>query len=291
MLVKTRSFSSGDLNTFRSLQSQSFSILEQMASELQKGVTEKEVARALVQRYRDAGFQSFFHLPVVLFGERTALPGDWSVGKFFPKKTTLKPGDPVILDAAPISDGFLVDTSYSFAFGQNSIHRKMMVDLSEFRDTILAQVNSGTKFKTIADGVVERFAEHGYEPAHGKHPGEVLGHRAVKLAKMPFDWRIQGFDGLSLSWFNLKDKLAQTAFGRRSPLWNGSAASNHKPHDGLWLVEPHAGKDGVGAKWEEIMVIDKGEAYWLEEAPPHVCQWDQISRGEDYAPSPQADRV
>lgn len=254
-----------------------------MASELQSGVSETEVAGELVKRFRHAGFQSFFHLPVVLFGERTALPGQWSVGHFFPRKNLLKSGDAIILDASPICDGFLVDTSYSCAFGKNDVHRKMMADLAEFRDGILQQVNSGETFKSISDNVVNRFAELGYAPAHGKHPGEVLGHRAVKLSRLPFKWRINGFDGLALSWFGYKDKLATLRLGQRSPLWNSSAASDHKPHDGLWLVEPHAGLNGVGAKWEEILVIEKGVAHWLADQPPHVRQWEQIANGHDYA--------
>jgi len=285
MLVKTRSFSSDELQAFRHLQEKSFAILEEMASELTAGMSEKQVARELVNRFRQAGFQSFFHLPVVLFGERTALPGDWRVGHFFPRHNQLKSGDAVILDAAPICDGFLVDTSYSFSFGSNALHRRMMADLAGFRETIVQQVNAGVTFRQIAENVVQRFAEYGYEPVHGKHPGEVLGHRAVKLSKLPFDWRINGFDGLALSWFGFKDRWASHFIGRQSPLWNASKASDHTPHDGLWLVEPHAGKDGVGAKWEEIMVIEQGRASWLCDTPPHVRQWRQIGRGEDYTPS------
>jgi hypothetical protein len=67
------------LAQFLELQKLSFSILQSAASGLMGGETEKEVARQLVKDYYSAGFTSFFHLPVVLFGERTALPGDWTV--------------------------------------------------------------------------------------------------------------------------------------------------------------------------------------------------------------------
>lgn len=70
----------------------------------------------------------------------------------------------------------------------------------------------------------------------------------MKLGRLPIKPRMRGFDGFAISWFNLKDKLATSGLGRRSPLWNTLKASEHLPHDGLWLVEPHAGKDGVGAK-------------------------------------------
>lgn len=288
MLVKTKGFSAEALDHFRDLQRLSFAILETMAASLQEGQTEKEVTRALVRAYRDAGASSFFHLPVALFGERTALPGKWPIGKFFPKSKQLEPGDSVILDAAPLFKGYLVDTSYSFCFGQNEIHKKMMNDLGTFRDKVCDAVNAGQSFKEIADDVLTDFDTLGCEPAHTKHPGEVLGHRAVKTAQLPFKWRISGFDGLSLTWFGIKDKLATSGLGRRSPLWNSSKASDHAPHDGLWLVEPHAGKGPVGAKWEEILVIEDGKARWLDDNPPHVRQWAQIAAGESYGPQPSA---
>lgn len=288
MLVKSKGFSDKDLAHFRELQKRSFSILETMAANLTAGQTEKEVARVLVRAYRDAGATGFFHLPVALFGGRTALPGDWSLGKFFPKSNALASGDSVILDAAPLFDGYLVDTSYSFCFGDNDTHRTMMRDLGTFRSLVCDAVNQGATFKEIADRVLGEFDVMGYEPAHTKHPGAVLGHRAVKTVKLPFKWRINGFDGLSLSWFGLKDKMATSGFGRRSPLWNSSRASAHKPHDGLWLVEPHAGKGSVGAKWEDILVIENGKAYWLDDSVPHVRQWAQIAAGESYAPIPPA---
>ncbi|MBA3667552.1 MAG: aminopeptidase P family protein [Sphingomonas sp.] len=238
----------------------------------------------MVKAYRTAGVRSFFHLPVVLFGERTALPGDWGIGHFYPKSRALKVGEPVILDASPIFDGYMVDTSFSFAVGHNAAHRAMMLDLAEFRRSVLDAVNAGDRFKVIADRVNARIAAMGYEPVHGKHPGEVLGHRALRLPNFPFDWRFKGFDALSLGWFILKGKLAQTGLGRHAPTWNTSAQSDHAPHDGLWLVEPHAGKNGVGAKWEEILVIQGGRAAWLDDDVPHLRQWAMANGGGEYGP-------
>lgn len=286
MLIKSSRFSDPELDRFRELQQLSFHILETMASELVEGLTEKEVAGALVRRYRDAGFTSFFHLPVVLFGERAALPGHFPVGKFFPKSRALKEGDSVVLDASPISEGYLVDTSYSFCLGENEDHRKMMFNLARFRDQVCTAVNEGQTFKEIAEQVEQEIQGMGYESVHNKHPGEVLGHRAVKLPVMPFSWRLNGFDAMSLSWFGYKDKIASLGLGKQAPLWNTSKNSDHPPHDGLWLVEPHAGLGPVGAKWEEILVIEDGEAYWLEEEPPHVRQWQQIVKQQAYGPNP-----
>jgi hypothetical protein len=284
MFIKTKNFSTSELNRFRELQRLSFAILEDTAAGLRGGETEKEVAHYLVGQYRKAGAGSFFHLPVVLFGERTALPGKWPVGKFFPKANRLQDGDSVILDAAPLFDGFLVDTSFSFCFGDSTDHRAMMQHLSQYRDSVPQAIKEGLSFKQIANRVQASMLQASYEPVHSKHPGEVLGHRTIKIPKLPIQPRMQGFDAISLSWFKLKDSLAMRGFGRQSPLWNASNASDHLAHDGLWLVEPHAGCGAVGAKWEEILVIENGQARWLDDTSPHVRQWLQIAAGQDYRP-------
>lgn len=285
MWIRTRDFSAAELDRFRALQRLSFSILTDEARLLEPGMTEREVARRLVEAYRREGVKSFFHLPVVLFGERTALPGAWTVGHFFPKQRAIDISEPVIFDASPIFDGFLVDTSLSFCLGENPLHRAMMRRLAEFRTSVPAAVDAGRSFQAIAEQVNTRMAAFGYEPVHGKHPGNVLGHRALRLPRLPFTWRRDGFDALSLSWFVLNEHAAKHKWGARSPLWNTSALSDHPPHDGLWLVEPHAGKDGVGAKWEEILVIADGKASWLDEGVPHVRQWSLAERALDYGPA------
>ena len=283
-IIQTHNFSHAQLSRFRELQRKSFEILERTAAGLNGGETEKEVARDLVGQYRKIGAGSFFHLPVVLFGERTALPGSWPVGKFFPRNQRLESGDSVILDSAPIIDGYLIDTSYSFCFGENQEHREAMAHLSQYRTTVVSAVNSGESFRSVAKSVAASIETAGYEAVHGKHPGEVLGHRAVKLPKLPFRLRYRGFDAVALGWFQAKDALAKSRLGRRSPLWNTQRTSNHDAHDGLWLVEPHVGCNAVGAKWEEILVIEGGRASWLDDEPPHVRQWLAIENGENYGP-------
>lgn len=289
MIVKDKSFTPHELAEFLRLQRLSFSILETMAGDLVEGQSEQEVGRELVRRYRAAGVGSFFHLPVVLFGERTALPGDWTVGHFFPKKRALRAGDSVVLDAAPLFRGYMVDTSYAFCFGtENPVHRAMMAHLGTYRTSVCAAVNAGVSFREIALDVEQGIRAQGYEPVHCKHPGAVLGHRAVKRINLPFTWRTRGFDAVSLGWFTAKNRLALRGWAREDPLWNTSPQSAHRPHDGLWLVEPHAGCGEVGAKWEDILVIEHGKARWLDDMPPHTWQWSQIAAGNAYDPRPEA---
>ena len=160
----------------------------------------------------------------------------------------------------------------------------MMQHLAQYRDRVPEAINAGGTFQSIASEVRKTLRDDGYEAVHTKHPGEVLGHRAIQTVNLRYRPRLQGFDAMSLTWFRLKDTMAMWGIGRESPLWNTLKASRHAPHDGLWLVEPHAGRDGVGAKWEEILVIEDGTARWLDDNVPHVRQWDQIARGAPYGP-------
>jgi len=58
----------------------------------------------------------------------------------------------------------------------------------------------------------------------------------------------------------------------RMPLWNAGAGSDARPDPGLWAFEPHVRKGDLGAKWEEIMVIDAAGARWLDDSLPHVTR-------------------
>ncbi len=59
----------------------------------------------------------------------------------------------------------------------------------------------------------------------------------------------------------------------QSPNWNHRRTSAHKPFEGLWAVEPHFAINGIGVKFEEIMVITEDDAYWLDNDLPHMKMW------------------
>ena len=54
------------------------------------------------------------------------------------------------------------------------------------------------------------------------------------------------------------------------PFWNDAPASERPPGLGLWSVEPHFARAGVGVKWEELLVVDTDGAHWLEPDPLHT---------------------
>jgi Xaa-Pro aminopeptidase len=105
LIVQHRGFSAGQLERFRAGQRASFAILEEVAAGLRPGITEREAAVRITRAFRRLGVRSYFHLPVALFGVRTALPGRWRLRHFWPTRKRLEEGEAIILDAAPIVGG------------------------------------------------------------------------------------------------------------------------------------------------------------------------------------------
>jgi len=274
--LKISGFTEAELETFRKYQRASYAVLEHVAGSLKPGETEKDVARRLRKRFHEQGVHHYFHVPVALFGTRTAYPGDFGQLEALPTDRRLEPGMPVILDAAPVFHGYTVDTSLAVAFGDNPRQRELIRALKPLRDLILVRVRERASFRAIAREVDDEIRKLGYENCHRKHIAFVLGHRVTQV---PDTWlnrrRVWGLGVAQAGYFIGKTFGAQQFGGDGSPNWNHTRSSDHAPTPGLWAVEPHLGKDGVGAKFEEILVIGERDAYWLDEgALPHHRAWN-----------------
>lgn len=269
--MKVSGFTPAELDRFREYQRASYSVLEQVAASLREGETEKDVTRRLRKRFHEQGVHHYFHVPVALFGARTAYPGEFGQLEALPTDQKLERGMPVILDAAPIYHGYTVDTSYATSFGDNPLVRELSAALMPLRTLILKRVNERRTFRAIAREVDDEIRRLGYENCHRKHIAFVLGHRVTQV---PDTWlhrrRIWGIGVPQAAYFIGKTLGAQQFGGDGSPNWNHTRSSDHPPTPGLWAVEPHLGKDGVGAKFEEILVVTESEAKWLDEGGlPH----------------------
>jgi len=79
-MIKAKDFTIEELDNFREFQQRSFAVLASAAENVRPGMTEQEVARRLRKAFHQEGVHTYFHVPVALFGSRTAYPGDF--GKF-----------------------------------------------------------------------------------------------------------------------------------------------------------------------------------------------------------------
>jgi hypothetical protein len=76
-------------------------MLEEVAGGLTECSTELNATRVAMKTYRREGADRFFHLPVALFGDPTALPNPWKTPSLWPTIRALESGDSIILDALP----------------------------------------------------------------------------------------------------------------------------------------------------------------------------------------------
>ncbi|MEP6790651.1 MAG: M24 family metallopeptidase [Ramlibacter sp.] len=272
--LKDSGFSEAELALFAKWQRVSFTALEQVAAALEAGDTERAVALRIHKVLHAAGAQNYFHVPVALFGDRTAYPGDFGLLGALPTDRALKHGDAVILDVSPIFDGCHVDTSYALRFGAGGVPAVLDEALLALRALILRRVHEGATMRVIAREVDAQIRERGLENCHRKHIGAVLGHR-VTLERGSFlrGRRIWGLAVRQAGWFFINSWRSGRGKPQLSPNWNHARQSDCPAPDGLWAIEPHVALDGFGAKFEDLLVVQGGRAYFLDEDLPHHGRW------------------
>ncbi|AYC32206.1 M24 family metallopeptidase [Pseudomonas cavernae] len=272
-----------DLTQFRAIQQLAYRCAQTIAKELKPGITEKEAAHSMKTWLLDHGVQDWFHQPFAWFGPRTAFKGFDGLRHlggfnlaFYPGKQRLEEGMPFILDCAPTLGAYTADIGYSGALGTNPQVERLLDELMAHRQLIVEQVKQRRTLAEVSQAVDRLCAAQGTLPRHKAYPFEVLAHRVEKLGERQ--------SGPSIARFGLRNiyTLTKNALvtGRRegwSPLWSSNARSAHAPTPGLWAVEPHLGRQGVGAKFEELLVVTETEAYWLDDELPHVQRW--LARG------------
>jgi Xaa-Pro aminopeptidase len=270
-----------DLEQFRNIQRLAYRCAQTIAGELKPGISEKATAALMKTWLQDHGVQDWFHQPFAWFGPRTAFKGFDGLRHlggfnlaFYPGKTLLEEGMPFILDCAPTLGAYTADIGYSGALGENPLVERLLDDLMAHRQLIVQLVKQRRPLAEVSQAVDRLCAEQGTLPRHKAYPFEVLAHRVEKLGERQ--------RGLSIARFGVRNlyTLTRNALltGRRqgwSPLWSSNARSDHAPTPGLWAVEPHLGWRGVGAKFEELLVVTADDAYWLDDDLPHVRRWQQ----------------
>jgi Xaa-Pro aminopeptidase len=254
---------------FRTAQKLAYACAQAIGADLQPGVTEQETAAAMRRWLEQRGVTAWFHLPFAWFGDRTAFRGVRLPHQFFPTDRRLEAGMPYILDCAPVVDGYTCDIGYTASLGSNPVVDLLLDDLAEHRALILAEIRKRTSLRRIYQAVDELAARQGYENRHQAYPFRVIAHQ---VPSHPIAGVHQA-TALHFGVASVATLVRTTAVGARngwSPLWNGGRRSDHPPVAGLWAVEPHLGFRGVGAKFEELLVVTDTDAYWLDDDLPHV---------------------
>lgn len=270
--IGTTGMTDADLDGFRAAQRLAYDCAEAVAARLRPGTTEREATAMMRQWLVERGVRDWLHLPFAWFGDRTAFTGFKVPHQFFATNRRLTEGMPFILDVAPVHNGCTADIGYTTSLGPNRVVDRLLDDLAAHRAFILEAVQAGRTLRQIYLDVDALMARQGYENRHRAYPFGVIAHRVDKVADARLRPHAFGFGMRALRGL-LHDGLRGHREGW-SPLWNHRKMSDHPATPGLWAVEPHVGFRGVGAKFEELLVVeDDGHAYWLDDDLPHVHRW------------------
>lgn len=264
-----------DLDQFRHVQRLAYAAADAVAKELRPGVTEKEAARLQEVWLLDHGVTDWFHAPFAWFGDRTAFQGFKVALQFLPTNRRLEENMPFILDNAPVLNGYVADIGYASVLGENKVLDLLLDDLAAHRALILTLIKARRPMSEVSQAVDALIQRQGHAPRHKAYPFETLAHTVQPMAPR----QSRKPNTLFQFGFQAVETLGRLALvGRKqgwSPIWSSNASSNHPPVPGLWAVEPHLGFRGVGAKFEELLVITDDDAYWLDDDTPHVRRWQQ----------------
>jgi hypothetical protein len=262
---------------FKHSQRVAYDCVTEIERELREGMTERMAARRMGEWLGDHGVREFFHQPFVWFGERTAFRRFVQPFQFFPTGKRLEPGMPVILDVAPVIDGHASDVGYACKLGENARHDRMLRDLEPYRQLILDGVRARRTMTDIYADVDRLIERQGYRNRHQAYPVRVLAHRVNLIPSAArTELKLFGFGVPAVNY--LFGRLAQTLRGveHQTPFWNDRRQAAEPAGPGLWAVEPHIGFEGIGVKWEELLVVTERDAYWLDDDLPHVRRFASL---------------
>lgn len=260
---KPTHYDSADHEGFRRSQRLAYQCALEIRKELKLGWTEKRVAQMMDEYLHDHGVKTFFHKSFAWYGERTRFDGMKKYWDFMPSsKRTLQEDDVIILDTAPILDGYTADIGYTFSLKPHQRLAQAKNKLIDFRNKLPRLFNSELSTSHIWRQVDSELIEAGYDNAHKKYPFGVLGHRVHRIG-------FSNLPGVTIP-FSLH---SYGSFLSRGLLPELLGPRHRGKKTGLWAIEPHLGGQGFGAKFEEILVVEpSGKAYWLDDQVPHVLE-------------------
>ena len=249
--------SHSDLVGFKAAQDLAMAGAHEIVGYLKAGWTERQAAKLLNTWLCDNGVKSFFHYAYVWFGERTRFDGisRKHYHEFMPSDRVLLENEVFILDVAPIVDGYICDIGYTSVLGEDPNLTVALDFLSTLKETIIDLFKKNPEGHVIWDTIDQLIRQEGYDNIHALYPFNVLGHRVYKTKEpvLPTG-RFLNFGGQS--YWNL---LSRGLLGQLlNPTYSGNLL-------GLWAIEPHIGTATFGAKFEEILVVDDHDVYWLSD--------------------------
>ena len=239
----------------------------EVASLVQPGWTEKQAVRVMDQWLRDHGVNVYFHKPFAWWGSRARFDGIHSYKAYQATDRRLIENEMFILDVAPVVDGYVSDIGFVGLIGEHAEYEAGFQCLSMLRrelpDLVTRLANGGAVWRAVD----AKIKSAGYENIHVKYPFGVLGHRVYRT-KNNIDASL-----LNFGWQSFWEISSRGIFGQLLNIdYSGSM-------EGLWAIEPQIGGVGWGMKFEEILVVERGVARWLNPEPNWVRKRPLVQGG------------
>ena len=237
-----------------------------------------EVARRVHRILSTRRARTYFHVPVALFGARSAYPGEFREFESLPTERVLRECDAVIIDAVPVFDGYMIDCSYAVprADGNQDTFAAADALLADCRALILQRARARANMRVVAREINTMIVAAGFENCHKKHIGKVRAHRITRSSA---GWlasrRVWGLSPPPVGYFFINRVRSSVGQALLTPNWNDRRQSDCVLQPGLWAVEPHVARGATGVKFEEILVVTADNAYYLDEDLPHVRRWSR----------------
>lgn len=285
MSGSTFAYTAADLDRFRQVQRLAYDIALRVESQLQVGITEIEACTLVAAAQTEYEVIQVFHDPYVLFDRRTTLGTGTDEGaggaitpesasnELAPTKQALRDGAPVIIDLAPVAHGVSSDVAYSCVLGTNRAFKELDAGLARIRSFLRDGIASRASMLMLYHQLDELLAARGWESVHHRQADRALGHLVFPLehetdrpSPLP-GWGAVAAEKMLAAGIDALDH------GTCYPLWNDSSFTDYPATPGLWAIEPHVALDGVGVKFEELLVVTDDDAYWLDDDLPHVKRW------------------
>jgi len=239
-----------------------------VAGTVRPGDTERAVTRRITRELERAKVTHWLHTPYAWWGERTRFDwqGTWETSAL-PSERVLEPGEPFILDVAPIVAGFPADFAYSGLAGAAdsqtaTLYQALLDQLARLKSDLLGWATPRTSASQLCEEVEHSIRSAELDVIHTRYPANVLGHT---LEGFP-NWcssapRVGTGFQLPLVLTYGVGLVLHHLVGAPYPFLRAGAPGRPL---GLYAVEPQVGARGAGAKFESVLLVDGSETRWLD---------------------------
>ncbi len=231
-----------DLKEYLAARSFTRAIGDEIVSNIKVGMTEKEVEEVASLVFNKKSITQHWHMPIIGVGEgSTKLRSTYALASsyFTRHKRILMENDIVLIDIAPVYNGYPADYTINHVMGSNPDLEALAAHARDVSLKIAGHVKEGM---VVAD--VFRWGQE----LIGKNPDYILAYPPFismghHLCKIPPLW--QKFPEAGLNYL---------LFKTRGPF---ITSSNNTLMNGLWTIEPYLMHKERAAKFEVLVFIGK----------------------------------